>query len=81
MEQVVTEVALEMGVPSEVAQRAVDWAQVSLPGARKMAKRKLNADTEHVLRMYFRAMLFKLATDPEYRRNLRREIQARVERN
>lgn len=78
---VVEEVAADLGVPDELMRRALQFAVITNPHTLRMSNKKLRKKDEHIARMYFRALLYKIATDPEYRKQLGREIKKQVERN
>lgn len=81
LEQMVTEVGLRMGVTREVMDSAILWARITAPDSARMSKQMLNPDEEHMARMLFHAVLYKIANDPEYRKNMEREMKERIQRN
>ena len=81
MEDIVRQVTVEMGIPQETAQQAIDTARMTMPGALRVARTKISKKQQHIMRMYFRTLLYRIATDPEYKRALREEIRKQVERN
>jgi hypothetical protein len=81
-EQIVDEVAAQMGVSQRQMNEAKMWA--TLTGTchkNHPSKHELSERDAHVVRMYFRTLLHKIATDPEYRAGLAREVKRRIERN
>ncbi len=81
VEEIVTEVSRDLGLSEELIDNAKLWARITAFSHKRMTTEDLNVHDTHLVRMYFRTLLYRIATDPEYRRELKAELQRRVERN
>jgi DNA/RNA-binding domain of Phe-tRNA-synthetase-like protein len=81
VEEIVTEVSRDMGMPEQLIEDAKTWARITAVAHRRFTTADLNEEDTHVVRMYFRTLLYRIGTDPEFRRELKAELKRRVERN
>ena len=79
--EIVNDVANKLGVSREIKEDAVLFAMMTATNHHVNQKRNLTKDEAHIVRMYFRTLLHRLMDDAEYRSELRKEIERRVERN
>jgi hypothetical protein len=81
VEQIVDEVSKDLGLPKAMIEKAKLYATLTAIPHRRSIQNELSEKETHIVRMYFRALLYRIAHDPEYRRELKAELQRRVERN
>lgn len=79
--QLIKEVGEQMGVPDDLMRRAMQWAVITNPGTLRESRKRVPKRDEHITRMYFKLVLYRLVTDPEYREQLERDIKEQTERN
>jgi hypothetical protein len=81
VEEIVTEVSRDIGLPEETIERAKLYATITAIPHRRSVRENLNETDTHIVRMYFRTLLYRMATDPEYLAAMEAEIKRQVERN
>lgn len=81
MEQLIREITDDLGIPKTLTDKAMLFGQMTAFRGRRVSGMELSEKDEHIIRMYFRTLLFRMFTDPDYQRAVEQEIQKRVERN
>ena len=81
MEDIVREVLEELDVPLGLTNAALMFATLAMPNSRGLSQRELPPDDAELMRWYFRWLIHRLATEPKFRKQLRKEMQEKIERN